>query len=253
MFMCTAEAPEKPAPDSAIACIITAASCDAEARAAELLRHGDAEPAVLGDRLVEVGREAALVVALQPVLVGKRVQSFAIASRMRCCSSVREKSILSSCAGSAARRRWRSGSAATRWRGSCAARPTEVAEVAGEEQQPHHDQHDRPDDAIASLCHSQPAQPARRRLLTSRRSRRRRSRARPGSRASARRASACRGGSAAAPPLAHTGNAAKPCWTPRCAPRAADVCAASPGRDAKIHRHVVLLAAGGSIHRRCGS
>jgi len=26
MFMCTAEAPEKPAPDSAIACIITAAS-----------------------------------------------------------------------------------------------------------------------------------------------------------------------------------------------------------------------------------
>jgi hypothetical protein len=26
MFMCTAEAPENPAPDSAIACIITAAS-----------------------------------------------------------------------------------------------------------------------------------------------------------------------------------------------------------------------------------
>src|SRR3546814_898637 len=41
---------------------------DTEPRAAIRLRHGDAEPAVLRHRLIEVLGEAALVVALQPVV-----------------------------------------------------------------------------------------------------------------------------------------------------------------------------------------
>ena len=42
---------------------------DAEPRAAERLRHGDAEPSVLGDRGVELMREAALAIVLEPVSV----------------------------------------------------------------------------------------------------------------------------------------------------------------------------------------
>ena len=93
MFMCTAEAPENPAPDLGDRLHHHRGFGDAEARAAVLLRHRDAEPAVARQRRVEVGREAAFAVALEPVLVGEAAQSFAIASRMRLCSSESAKSI----------------------------------------------------------------------------------------------------------------------------------------------------------------
>src|SRR6185436_18162073 len=44
---------------------------NAQAGAAELLRHRDAEPAVARHRLVKVGREAAVAIALEPVVVRK--------------------------------------------------------------------------------------------------------------------------------------------------------------------------------------
>jgi len=44
---------------------------DAEARAAELLRHRDAEPAVARQRLVQLGRKTPFLVVLQPVLVAE--------------------------------------------------------------------------------------------------------------------------------------------------------------------------------------
>jgi hypothetical protein len=44
---------------------------DAEARATVFLGNADAEPAVLRERLLEVVREAALAVALEPVVVAE--------------------------------------------------------------------------------------------------------------------------------------------------------------------------------------
>jgi hypothetical protein len=44
---------------------------DAEARAAQLDRHGNAEPAAVGHRPVEFLREAGLPVAFAPVIVAK--------------------------------------------------------------------------------------------------------------------------------------------------------------------------------------
>ena len=49
---------------------------DAQARAAVGLRHGDTEPAVLGQRLVQLARKAPLLVALHPVLVRKTRADF---------------------------------------------------------------------------------------------------------------------------------------------------------------------------------
>ena len=71
MFMWIAEAPLKPAPDWATACIITAASVMPSPAPPILLRHGDAEPAAARDGGIEVFREAALAVALQPVGVAE--------------------------------------------------------------------------------------------------------------------------------------------------------------------------------------
>ena len=74
MFICTADAPEKPAPDSLMACIKQRCLGDAKTGAAELLWHGDAEPAGLRDGAVELLGEAAIAVALQPIL---RVEALA--------------------------------------------------------------------------------------------------------------------------------------------------------------------------------
>ena len=68
MFMWTAEAPDMPAPDSAIVCIEQRRFGDAEPRAAVFLRHRDPQPAVLRERGVEIVRKAALAVALEPVV-----------------------------------------------------------------------------------------------------------------------------------------------------------------------------------------
>ncbi len=68
MFMCTAERPDMPAPDPAMACIMMRGLGDAEARAAVRLRDADAQPAVPGERLMEIGRKAADLVLLQPIL-----------------------------------------------------------------------------------------------------------------------------------------------------------------------------------------
>ena len=46
---------------------------DTKARAAIFLRHGDAEPAAFGDRLVEAMREHAIAVPLQPIVVAELV------------------------------------------------------------------------------------------------------------------------------------------------------------------------------------
>ncbi len=67
MFICTAEAPENPAPDCATACMTHRRLGDAEAAAAKFLRHRDAKPAALGHRPVKLVRKAALGVALEPV------------------------------------------------------------------------------------------------------------------------------------------------------------------------------------------
>ena len=74
MFMCTAEAPENPAPDSLMVCIISAASVMPRPGTAELGRHGDAEPARIGYCAVEVFRKTAVTITLEPVL---RVELFA--------------------------------------------------------------------------------------------------------------------------------------------------------------------------------
>ncbi|MHC2151148.1 hypothetical protein ACVIW3_002077 [Bradyrhizobium diazoefficiens] len=60
-----------PAPDSAMVAHHDRGFGDAEPRAAIGLRHADAEPAGVGQRLVEIVREAAVVVLLQPVGIGK--------------------------------------------------------------------------------------------------------------------------------------------------------------------------------------
>ena len=60
MFMCTAEAPVKPAARLGDRLHHDRRLGDAEARAAVVLRHGDAEPAVARHRLVKLVREAAV-------------------------------------------------------------------------------------------------------------------------------------------------------------------------------------------------
>ena len=62
MFMCIAEAPDMPAPDAAIVCIIIAASVMPRPAPPIFLRHRDAEPAGLGQRAVELVGEAAVAV-----------------------------------------------------------------------------------------------------------------------------------------------------------------------------------------------
>ena len=71
MLMWIADAPLMHAPDSATACIMIARFGDAEARAAEFLGDGDAEPAGFAHRAVEIVREHAVAVALEPVRLGK--------------------------------------------------------------------------------------------------------------------------------------------------------------------------------------
>ena len=68
MFMWIAEAPESPAPVRGDRLHHQRRLGDAEARAAVRLRHGDAEPAGVGERAVEVVGEAALAVLAQPVV-----------------------------------------------------------------------------------------------------------------------------------------------------------------------------------------
>ena len=68
MLRCTADAPLKAAPDSAMACIITDASVMPRPGSAVLLGHRDAEPPPLDDRTEELLRKPAVVVALVPVL-----------------------------------------------------------------------------------------------------------------------------------------------------------------------------------------
>jgi hypothetical protein len=60
--MWSAEAPEKAAPDFRDRLQHDRGFRDAEARAAVGLRHGDAEPAGLGKRAVELQREAAVAI-----------------------------------------------------------------------------------------------------------------------------------------------------------------------------------------------
>src|SRR4051794_12583722 len=81
MFMCTAEAPAMPAPDSAMVCIMSAASEEAEGAIGDragvmpdpepalFFRLGPAGPAARRERLMEIVGEAALAVALQPIVV----------------------------------------------------------------------------------------------------------------------------------------------------------------------------------------
>ena len=54
-LMCTAEAPDMPAPDSAMVRIMIAASVMPRPGAAIFLGDADAEPAGVGQRLVEIG------------------------------------------------------------------------------------------------------------------------------------------------------------------------------------------------------
>src|SRR5579871_1093664 len=49
---------------------------DAEARAAEFDRHGDAEKSALGHRLVELVREARLAIARRPVIIAEAARDF---------------------------------------------------------------------------------------------------------------------------------------------------------------------------------
>ena len=80
MFMCTADAPENPAPDSADGLHHQRGFGDPQPRAAVVLRHRDAQPAGLRDRPVEILRKTAFPVALEPVL---RIEARAQASRSR--------------------------------------------------------------------------------------------------------------------------------------------------------------------------
>ena len=68
MLRCTADAPLKAAPDSAMACIITDASVMPRPGSAVLLGHRDAEPPALDNGAEELLRELAVVVAFVPVL-----------------------------------------------------------------------------------------------------------------------------------------------------------------------------------------
>src|SRR3954469_11548981 len=82
MFMCTVEAPEKPAPDSAIACIITAASvmprpeppnCSGLAMPSQPSLASAWGPALVDERWVEAVRKVVLLrpVALEPIVVAE--------------------------------------------------------------------------------------------------------------------------------------------------------------------------------------
>ena len=71
MFMCSAEAPDKPAPDSAMACIISAASVTP--RPAPPYSSGMQTPSQPSSRegAVEVVREPAVAVLGEPVVVAE--------------------------------------------------------------------------------------------------------------------------------------------------------------------------------------
>src|SRR5688572_2902358 len=90
---------------------------------------------------------------------GKREQSLPIASRMRSCSGVREKSIRLPFPSFPPPRELRDAERDEDERPPVAQQlaqlpPLDEVEVVREEEQPQHDQHDRPDDAVASVCHA---------------------------------------------------------------------------------------------------
>ena len=68
MFMCSAEAPDIPAPDCAIVCIISAASVTPRPEPPYCSGNADAEPAGVRERTMEVVREAALAVLGEPIV-----------------------------------------------------------------------------------------------------------------------------------------------------------------------------------------
>jgi hypothetical protein len=68
MFMCTADAPDMPAPDCAIACIMIAASVTPRPAPPYCSGIRNPEPPVAGERLMKIQREAACRVLLQPVI-----------------------------------------------------------------------------------------------------------------------------------------------------------------------------------------
>ena len=93
MFMCTADAPDMPAPDAAMVCIISAASVMPRPAPPYCLGHRDAEPAVARERLVKIGGKAAVGVLAQPVIGIEAGAEFFDRARIASWSSVKEKSM----------------------------------------------------------------------------------------------------------------------------------------------------------------
>src|SRR5262245_11896352 len=152
MFMCTAEAPEKPAPDSAIVCIITAAS--AIPRPAPPNSSGIAMPSQPSRAIAwwkSAGNPPSRSRRSQ-YSSSKRVQSFAIASRMRCCSSESPKSTLFPLLHQPDDPERDEDEGPPRADDVPELGEPEIAQVVREEEEPEHDEHDRPDE-VAPVRH----------------------------------------------------------------------------------------------------
>ena len=93
MFMCTADAPEKPAPDSAMACIITAASV--MPRPEPPYSSGIAMPSQpsLASAWCSSDGKPPCLSFLSQYSSGKRAQILSIAARIASCSGLKPKSI----------------------------------------------------------------------------------------------------------------------------------------------------------------